>query len=95
MTDVLIYWQDYRKNAALNLCYLAAGRFDLFWSFSTHIWDVAAGVLIVREAGGCVTSPDGGPFRLEEADFLAAANPTLHAQLKAAQTTKMSIVSPE
>ena len=68
-------------SAALNLCYLAAGRFDLFWSFSTHIWDVAAGVLILREAGGCVTSPDGGPFRLEEADFLAAANPVLHAHL--------------
>ncbi len=76
-------------SAALNLCYLAAGRFDLFWSFSTHIWDVAAGVLIVREAGGCVTSPDGGPFRLEEADFLAAANPELLAQFReiAATTT--------
>ncbi|MCG2682314.1 MAG: inositol monophosphatase [Planctomycetales bacterium] len=69
-------------SAALNLCYLAAGRFDLFWSFSTHIWDVAAGVLILREAGGCVTSPDGGPFHLEEADFLAAANPELLAQLR-------------
>ena len=76
-------------SAALNLCYLAAGRFDLFWSFSTHIWDVAAGVLIVREAGGRVTSSTGGPFRLEEADFLAAANIELLAQLReiAATTT--------
>ena len=47
-------------SSALNLCYLAAGRFDLYWSYSTHIWDVAAGVLILREAGGCVTSPTGG-----------------------------------
>ena len=68
-------------SSALNLCYLAAGRFDLYWSYSTHIWDVAAGVLILREAGGCVTSPAGGRFCLEKADFLAAANPTLHAQL--------------
>jgi myo-inositol-1(or 4)-monophosphatase len=69
-------------SSALNLCYLAAGRFDLYWSYSTHVWDVAAGVLIVREAGGCVTSPDGGEFSLEEAQFLAAATPGLHAQAR-------------
>jgi myo-inositol-1(or 4)-monophosphatase len=69
-------------SSALNLCDLAAGRFDLYWSYSTHIWDVAAGVLIVREAGGCVTSPTGEPFCLEEASFLAAATPSLHAQLR-------------
>jgi myo-inositol-1(or 4)-monophosphatase len=69
-------------STALNLCYVAAGRFDVYWSFSAKIWDVAAGVLLVREAGGEVTSPDGGPFRLEEARFLAAANRPLHAQLR-------------
>ena len=42
---------------------------------------MAAGVLILREAGGLVTSSTGGPFCLEIADFLAAATPTLHAQL--------------
>jgi myo-inositol-1(or 4)-monophosphatase len=68
-------------SSALNLCYLAAGRFDLYWSYSTRIWDVAAGVLIVREAGGRVTSPNGGEFSLEEAHFLAAATPDLHARL--------------
>jgi myo-inositol-1(or 4)-monophosphatase len=68
-------------SAALNLCYLAAGRFDLFWSYSTHIWDVAAGVLILRETGGHITSPGGGPFALEEAHFLAAANGDLHSRL--------------
>lgn len=68
-------------SSALNLCYLAAGRFDLYWSFSTKIWDVAAGVLIIREAGGTVTSPDGGEFVLEDARFLAAANRPLHARL--------------
>ena len=69
-------------SSALNLCYLAAGRFDLFWSYSTKVWDVAAGVLIVREAGGIVTSPTGGAFVLDEAHFLAAANPQLHTQLR-------------
>lgn len=69
-------------SAALNLCYVAAGRFDMFWSFSTHIWDVAAGVLIIREAGGCVSASDGGQFRLDDADFLAAANPALHEKLR-------------
>jgi myo-inositol-1(or 4)-monophosphatase len=71
-------------SAALNLCYLAAGRFDIFWSYATHIWDVAAGVLLVREAGGVVTAPDGAEFSLEEAHFLAAATPELHARLQEA-----------
>jgi len=70
-------------SSALNMCYLAAGRFDLYWSYSTHIWDIAAAALILRESGGCITAPDGGPFRLEQAHFLAAANPLLHAQLVA------------
>jgi myo-inositol-1(or 4)-monophosphatase len=69
-------------STALNLCYLAAGRFDVYWSFSSKIWDVAAGVLLVREAGGVVTSPDGGQFLLEQAQFLAAANGQLHAHLR-------------
>ena len=68
-------------SAALNLCYLAAGRFDVFWSFSTKIWDVAAGALIVREAGGMLMAPEGGEFVLEEARFAAAANRPLHAEL--------------
>jgi myo-inositol-1(or 4)-monophosphatase len=68
-------------SAALNLCDVAAGRFDLFWSYSTKIWDVAAGVLIVREAGGTVTSPTGGAFDLESGKFLTAATLPLHGQL--------------
>ena len=67
-------------SAALNLCYLAAGRFDVGWSYSTNIWDVAAGVLILREASGRITSSTGGGFSLEDAHFLAAATEPLHAQ---------------
>jgi myo-inositol-1(or 4)-monophosphatase len=73
-------------STALNLCYLAAGRFDLYWSYSAHIWDVAAGVLLVREAGGSVTSPTGGEFVLEDAHYLAAATPELHARLREVAT---------
>jgi myo-inositol-1(or 4)-monophosphatase len=69
-------------SSALNLCYLAAGRFDAYWSFSAKVWDVAAGVLMIREAGGVVTSPRGGPFLLDEPQFLAAANDALHARFR-------------
>jgi myo-inositol-1(or 4)-monophosphatase len=69
-------------SAALNLCYLAAGRFDLAWSYSTKIWDVAAGVLMIREAGGIVASPGGGAFCLEKPYFWAAANERIYAQFR-------------
>ena len=68
-------------SSALNLCYMAAGRYDVYWSYSTKIWDVAAGVLILREAGGLITSTAGEAFSLENAHFLAAANQGLHTQL--------------
>ncbi len=69
-------------SAALNLAYVAAGRFDGCWSFSTKPWDAAAGTLLVREAGGVVTGPDGTPFSLQSGHFLAAANTQLHEQLR-------------
>lgn len=65
-------------SAALNMCYLAAGRVDAFWALSTHPWDVAAGALLVQEAGGVVTNIDGGPFDLRSAHPAAAANDDLH-----------------
>src|SRR5580658_700791 len=47
-------------SAALDLAYVAAGRYDGFWEFGLSPWDIAAGLLMVREAGGYVTEPDGG-----------------------------------
>ncbi len=70
-------------SASLNLCYVAAGRFDAAWSFSTKAWDVAAGALLIREAGGIVTSPDGGSLAPDTGRFLAAATRPLHAELLA------------
>ncbi len=69
-------------SAALNLCYLAAGRFDGFWALSTKAWDVAAGVLIVEEAGGVVTALDGAPFDLARPHPVASASPELHESFR-------------
>jgi myo-inositol-1(or 4)-monophosphatase len=65
-------------SAALNLAYLAAGRLDAYWATSVHAWDVAAGFLLVEEAGGKITAIDGSPVDLESPQFLATANPQLH-----------------
>ena len=66
--------------AALDLCYVACGRLDGFWELSLNAWDVAAGNLIVREAGGTVTGPAGEPYRLGEG-ALVATNGYLHGKL--------------
>ena len=58
-------------SAAMDLCYVACGRFDGFWELKLKPWDVAAGVLVVREAGGRVTALDGGEHRLMTPDTLA------------------------
>jgi len=68
-------------SAALNLCYVGAGRFDVNWCFSTHAWDIAAGALMIQEAGGTITSPEGTALDLDRGRFLAAANPRLHGEL--------------
>lgn len=68
-------------SAAMNLAYLAAGRIDGFWSTSLHPWDMAAGILLVREAGGRVTRLDGSPFRLIEPNLLASNGTALHEAL--------------
>src|ERR1700716_430224 len=52
-------------SAALDLCYLACGRYDAYWEFNLNSWDTAAGVLLVQEAGGTVTNFIGGPFNID------------------------------
>ncbi|HTW34973.1 MAG TPA: inositol monophosphatase family protein [Rhizomicrobium sp.] len=66
--------------AALDLAYVAAGRFDGFWERGLKPWDMAAGILLVREAGGFVSDLDGGARALEGGNILAA-NDTLHPML--------------
>jgi myo-inositol-1(or 4)-monophosphatase len=67
-------------SAALDLCCVACGRFDGFWEFNLNPWDTAAGVLLVREAGGQVTDFRGGPFQLSSRETLAS-NGLIHADL--------------
>jgi myo-inositol-1(or 4)-monophosphatase len=67
-------------SAALDLAFVAAGRFDAYWERNLKPWDLAAGIVIVREAGGFVTDLDGGEKMLESGDVVAA-NSTLHKAL--------------
>jgi myo-inositol-1(or 4)-monophosphatase len=67
-------------SAALDLCYVAAARFDGFWEEQLHAWDVAAGVLVVEEAGGIVTDYGGGPHDLFGGQIVAS-NGVLHRAL--------------
>jgi myo-inositol-1(or 4)-monophosphatase len=67
-------------SAALDLCNVAAGRFDGFWEFNLNPWDTAAGVLIVQEAGGRVTRFDGSPFELNSHETVAS-NGLIHDAL--------------
>jgi myo-inositol-1(or 4)-monophosphatase len=64
-------------SAALDLCYVAAGRFEGFWEQHLKPWDVAAGALVVTEAGGRVTGMDGGVFDAR-AGHLVASNGLVH-----------------
>lgn len=67
-------------SAALNLCYVAAGRFDGFWEIKLHPWDIAAGYLMVAEAGGLVTGLNGETFNLYKGD-LCASNGLVHPEM--------------
>jgi len=67
-------------SAALDLAWVAAGRFDAFWERKLQPWDIAAGLLLVREAGGMVSDLTGREQMLKSGDILAA-NDTLHRTL--------------
>ena len=73
-------------SAAIDLCYVAAGRMDGFWESDLKPWDIAGGALIVAEAGGRVTNMDGSPFASRGQQVLAS-NGLLHdAMLEIIQT---------
>jgi myo-inositol-1(or 4)-monophosphatase len=67
-------------SAALDLCYVACGRYDGFWEFNLNPWDTAAGVLIVQEAGGTVTNFSRQPFSIDSRQVLAS-NSIIHEEL--------------
>lgn len=85
----LDHWANFAMNAqalrrdgaaALDLCYVACGRFDGFWELNLSPWDTAAGALIVTEAGGRVTNFTGGPFSNYKPEVVAS-NGLIHDQM--------------
>src|SRR5699024_2738084 len=76
--------QDVRRTgcASLDLCWVACGRLEGFVELSLQPWDYAAGLLLVEEAGGRVTAPDGSPLSLCQGGPLLATNGRLHTAMQ-------------
>jgi myo-inositol-1(or 4)-monophosphatase len=79
--QILDWWRVFSLRArslrrtgstALNLAYVAAGRFDGYWAFDNHVWDVAGGAVLVCEAGGVITNADGGAYDPYTPDAVAS-----------------------
>src|SRR5207237_7852262 len=70
-------------SAAIDLAYVACGRLDIFWEFGLKPWDMAAGTLLVREAGGVVSDMAGAPHGLNSSENLLADNGALHESVLA------------
>jgi myo-inositol-1(or 4)-monophosphatase len=68
-------------SAAIDLCYVACGRFDGFWELKLHPWDVAAGMVIILEAGGRVTDFHGRKSTIFDKDVIAS-NGRIHTQIQ-------------
>jgi myo-inositol-1(or 4)-monophosphatase len=81
--ELLMASQEVRRDgsAALDLCYVASGRFDGFWELKLKPWDVAAGSLIVREAGGMLSDFSGTGFSIHDSEILAS-NGKIHGQMR-------------
>ena len=79
---MLIKAQAVRRpgSAALDLCYVAAGRLDGFWELGLSPWDTAAGQFLVKEAGGVITTMEGGPFDIYMKGIVAT-NGTIHEEM--------------
>jgi len=87
--NIYYYWEFTMRShgvrrdgsAALDLCSVACGRFDGFWEFGLNSWDTAAGMLIVKEAGGIVTDLEGRPYRPGDRSILAS-NGKIHVEMQ-------------
>lgn len=75
-------------SAAIDLCWVACGRFDGFWEYNLSAWDVAAGYLIVEEAGGRITGFDGKPYDVFDKETLAT-NGLIHEAMLAKINNRM------
>jgi myo-inositol-1(or 4)-monophosphatase len=68
-------------SAAMDICYLACGRFEAFWEVNLNAWDVAAGYLILLEAGGKVTNFKGGDYSVYDKQILASNGRKVHKEM--------------
>ncbi len=82
MATMLPATRDIRRlgSASIDLCYVASGRFDAYYECNLKPWDVAAGILIVEEAGGTITNEQGKAYRLDD-HIIAASNGRIHNTL--------------
>lgn len=82
-SSFLMHVQSIRRlgSAALDIAYVAAGWLDGYWEIGIHPWDIAAGTLLVEEAGGLVTDLNGETDYFKSPYALVTANPILHAKL--------------
>jgi myo-inositol-1(or 4)-monophosphatase len=82
LTEFLLSSRGVRRDgsAAIDMAYVASGRFDGFWEEGLNPWDVAAGKLIIEEAGGMITYYDGSPFSIYEPP-ICCSNGTIHNQM--------------
>jgi myo-inositol-1(or 4)-monophosphatase len=67
--------------SVINLAYVAAGRFDAYWTPHLHPWDISAGMLLIQEAGGKVTAYDGEPYDPLSSSPVVASNGLVHAEM--------------
>ncbi len=83
--DMLLYCRDLRRlgSAALDLAYVGAGRLDGYWERGLNSWDVMAGILVAREAGGRVSDYSGGESGLYSAGEIVASNGLIHDEMLA------------
>ncbi len=83
MKNILPNCQDIRRlgSAALDLCYVARGTYEGYYEMNLKAWDVAAGIIILNEAGGKFTNEKGEPYRLFEDKYIVASNGLIHDSL--------------
>jgi len=90
LKDIMLQSAGIRRagSAALDLAYVAAGRVDGFWEYGIKTWDIAAGCLIVQEAGGLTGDPEGGHTHLESGNVVAANSKIFRLLLQSLNKTK-------
>ncbi len=83
MKNILPNCQDIRRlgSAALDLCYVSCGIYEGYYEMNLQAWDVSAGIIILKEAGGQISNLDGDEYTLFEDKYIVASNSLIHSSL--------------